>query len=148
MKRLMIIVAIFTAGLLASCSNTIKVIKSDCEVSPEELFGSITSICIANGFEVKTSDAKIGYLILERDEGLVSILEPRSGKKLVWSFQLKKNELTATCKSMYVDPNYMSLNREKYFDDSYSHLTWYSEVRDAIKNICGNIKFIEKERPN
>lgn len=147
MKRLLIIVAITFAGLLASCSNTIKVMKSDCNVSAEELFSSISAVCLSNGFEIKNSDAKIGYLTLERDEGLVNILEPNSGKKTVWTFQLKKNELFATCKSMYKDPNYLTLSRETYYDDGYLKFAWYSDVRDAIQNICGNIRFIEKERP-
>ncbi|MGE5481253.1 MAG: hypothetical protein ACM3U1_12605 [Chloroflexota bacterium] len=140
---------IFLSLLLASCGTTVYQLHSDCpERKPEEVFKTLISLLMREGFTVKESDVALGYLQAEATNKY-SIWRGAGGSR-IWVFQMDDGKIIGSAKEVYVYQNVFGAVINKtttYFDDDTPlDESWYWSVRNALEQICGNKVYIwEKE---
>ncbi len=139
---------IFAVLLFASCGTTIKQMKTDCNLSADELLKRVAMVMVDENMNITMNDAKLGYLRAETlpDHSVWTGMD----EVRYWTFQVVDGKVTASAKFTYTQKNAFGATTggtEKYVDDGYpKDYTWYWSVRNALEKLCGNkLVFIEKE---
>lgn len=132
---------------LSSCSS-VKQLQTDCDMEMDELFKSITTLLMQEGFEIKQSDFNLGYLKAETP--LKHNLWVGVHEKYIWIFQYDQGVVIATAKhyaeSRNAFGNTMSSSETYYADHVHKDHDWYWNIRNGLEKLCKNrIIVIEKE---
>ncbi len=156
-----LLIVIIMSIFFSSCGTTVWQLKTDCNISNEDLFKQISQVLISEGFIIKSFDDKLGYLQAETQSkfnawtGLNEIRywifqSPNtSSYSSVTSATNKSNKIIAMAKVVYMQQNMFGATTggsEKYYnDDVNKDWTWYWNVRNSLVQICGNkILFVKK----
>ena len=142
----------FCVLVLSSCSAPkMYQLTSSCKPTTEEVFRSLSTLCLAEGFSIKNSDVKLGYLQAETNPNF----DVWSGAETqnTWTFQHDNSKIIATAKRRVVSKNAFGAvlySVEVYANDSTAQeFKWYWNVRKGLEKVCGtSITIIEKEITN
>ena len=150
MKKFLLLISITCFLALSSCGTTVYQIKTDCQkASTEDLFKSITTLLLQEGFLIKQNDAKIGFIQAESIPNInfwTGFNETR-----MWIFQNNGGKVIAYAKVVMTKQNIFGASTggaEVYYNDkAHQDWTWYWTVRNGLEKICGEkIEIIESKR--
>lgn len=138
-KVILLLFVLFVVG----CQGP-KQLVGDCKPDPEAVLKAVTPLLIQEGFEIKTSDAKIGYLNAETVAN-VNYLVGGASKK-VWFVSVQNGRIVASAKIVTTAQNAFGATTgvvETYFDDETEQgEMWYWTVRSALEKVCENTLII------
>lgn len=140
MKRLMLIVAITFAGLLASYAQEAspedyKILSGKLNTPTEEAFKSLLQVGLQHGFELKEYCKELNYMQILKEIGAeMPELDKgkRMHKKLTWTFHIIGDTLTAQCKVVYTS------NGELYtvFYDNSDNYQPFAPIKEQLNKLC------------
>ena len=142
MKKYFLILSILVASFITACTPMMYSLNADCNLPKEELFSTITTLLVKNGFSVTVSDLKIGYL-----QGEMIIEDAQLGNaKRVWTFQIEGNKLISTAKGVRSGNSMLNPSVKYYYDKNTDGVDWYWDIRNAIGKLCTNLYIVESEQ--
>lgn len=125
---------------LVSCFP-IKNITGDCKADAESVFAAITPLLYEEKFEIKTSDAKNGFLLAE----IPPMANTRTGNgtiKWVWRVTIRDGRVLAESKMVQQVNNVYGAPQgtvETYADDDAGQdMQWYWKIRNKLQQMCGS----------
>jgi hypothetical protein len=151
-KNAVIFIALLVSLMtLTSCGTTVYQLNTDCaKVSTEDLFKSITTLMLQEGFLIKQNDSKLGFLQAET----VPKFNIWTGMNEVryWIFQENNHKIIAFAKVIYTQQNIFGATTggaEAYYDDkAHQDWTWYWSIRNGLEKICGSKIIITEKKQN
>ena len=142
MKTILLILA---SIFFISCSNPKYQIQTECNLSIDDLFKSITTLLMQENFLIKQSDIRLGYLqaetIPEFDDAALMVGSSSQVYK-IWVFQYKQGKIIATARSIRtIKQNHLQDGSQIYYSDKINknkRTKWYWNIRNGLENLCGN----------